>query len=62
MKTLVLGLLDKNVTYMSKIGIFKNMMCYESNEMTECNDSVNKELCLSVENANLTCRWYKNRC
>ncbi|CAD8152597.1 unnamed protein product [Paramecium pentaurelia] len=42
--------------------IFKNMMCYESNEMTECNDSVNKELCLSVENANLTCRWYNNRC
>lgn len=41
MKMLVLGWLDKNVIFISKVGIFKNMMCYESNEMTECNDSVN---------------------
>ena len=37
------------------LGIFKNMRCYETDEMTTCNDSVNKQLCLSVVNSNLTC-------
>ncbi|CAD8067076.1 unnamed protein product [Paramecium sonneborni] len=42
--------------------IFKNMKCQETNEMTSCSDSVNKEMCITVMSTNLMCQWYKNKC